>query len=331
MTAAVYSRFGGPDVVSIARRPTPRPRSGEVLVKVHAATVSAADHRARAKDIPRGLRTLSSFTLGFSTPRRPVLGMDIAGVVVAVGAEVTRYRPGDAVIAMLGARFGGHAEYAIVPEGAAIARKPEGLGFEDAAALVFGGVTAQAFLARAGLSSGAAVLVNGASGAVGTAAVQLAQSAGAIVTAVTSGANADLVRSLGAQRMIDHTRTDFVNDDATYDVIVDCVGNVPFAHLEPLIRPGGALLSVITDLRGMLSAGLRARRSGKRVIAGNVPYRSVDLAHVARLAEEGRFRPVVERVLDLADIAEAHRRVDTGRKRGNVVVRIAGSDTAERA
>lgn len=323
MKAAVYRRFGGPDVVGIEELPKPTPREGEVLVRVHATTVSAADYRSRTKDVPRGLKLPASLTLGFSKPRIRVLGMDVAGVVEAVGSGVTAFQVGDEVIAMLTGRFGGHAEYVTVPQDGAITAKPANLTFEESVALVFGGITAQAFLAEAELVPGATVLVNGASGAVGSAAVQLATIAGARVTAVCSGGNAELVRSLGAHRVIDYTTTDFTQESSAYDIVVDCVGNVSFDRLEPLIRPGGALLSVITDLTGVLTARGRSRRTGKHVIAGNVKLTSVHLSDVARLAAAGRFQPVIDRTFVLDDIAEAHRYVDTGRKKGNVVVRVA--------
>jgi len=324
MRAAVYRRFGGPDVVRIEHLPKPAPRPGEVLIKVHASTVSAADHRARTKDVPKGVKLLSSLTLGFLAPRVPVLGMDAAGVVEAIGDGVSAFQPGDEVIAMLGATFGGHAEYAIVSADAPITAKPAKLTFEEAVALVFGGITARAFLDRAEVGHGASVLVIGASGAVGSAAVQLAAHAGAHVTAVTSGGNADLVRSLGADRVIDYTTADFTEEAERYDVVVDCVGNVRFDRLERVLNPGGALLSVISDLAGMLTARSRSRRTGKRVIAGNVPFTSGQLAEVARLATAGLFRPVIDRTFDFSQITEAHRYVDTGRKRGSVVVRVAG-------
>jgi NADPH:quinone reductase-like Zn-dependent oxidoreductase len=322
MRAAVYRRFGGPEVVRIEDLPKPSPNAGEVLIRVHATTVSAADHRSRTKDVPKGVKLLSSLTLGFLRPRLRVLGMDIAGVVEAVGPEVTAFRPGDEVIAMLGGRFGGHAEYVTVPQHSAITRKPANLTFEESVALVFGGITARAFLDRAELRPGASVLVNGASGAVGSAAVQLAHVAGAHVTAVTSGANAGLVRSLGADRVIDYTTTDFSQEAGRYDIVVDCVGNVPFDRMDGVIRPGGALLSVIADLAGVVQARSRTRRTGKQIVAGNVPFTSEQLAQVARLADAGIVHPVIDRTFDLADIADAHRYVDTGRKKGNVVVRV---------
>lgn len=323
MNAAVYRRFGAPEVVRIEQRPKPSPRKGQVLVRVRATTVSAADYRARTKDVPKNLRLLSSLTLGFFRPRIPVLGMDVAGVVEAVGVGVTAFSPGDEVIAMLGSGFGGHAEYVTVAHDGAITLKPANLTFEEAAALVFGGITARAFLERAALTPGASILVNGASGAVGSAAVQLAHHAGARVTAVTSAGNADLVRSLGADRVIDYTATDFTRDPDRYDLVLDAVGNVPFDRLEPLINAGGALLSVMSDLTGVARASSRSRRTGKRIIAGNVPFTSEQLAHVAQLAETGGFRPVIDQTFKLSDIAQAHRYVATGRKKGNVVVRVA--------
>ncbi|WP_104137831.1 NAD(P)-dependent alcohol dehydrogenase [Arthrobacter sp. ZGTC131] len=323
MKAAVYHRFGGPDVVRIEEQTKPTPQRGELLVKVQATTVSAADYRARTKHVPKGLKLRSSVTLGFITPRIRVLGMDIAGVIESVGPDVARFKPGDEVIAMLGGKFGGHAEYVTVPQDGAITEKPANLTFEEAAALVFGGITAQAFLGRTSMDPGMSVLVNGASGAVGTAAVQLANIARAHVTAVCSGANAELVRSLGAETVIDYTKEDFTQAVAAYDIIVDCVGNVPFRQLQPLIKPGGALLSVITDLNGVLAAGLRSRRTGTHITAGNVPFIAADLAHIARLAETGQLRPVIDCTFDLTDIAEAHRHVSAGRKRGNAVVQVA--------
>jgi NADPH:quinone reductase-like Zn-dependent oxidoreductase len=322
MRAAVYHRFGGPENVRVEQVPTPTAGLDDVLIRVAASTVSIADHRARSRDIPRGLGLLAAFGIGAFRPKRPVLGMDVAGVVEAVGAEVTRFTPGDEVVAMLGGRFGGHAEYATVRQDGPVALKPPTMPFEDAVTLVFGGLTARGFLKQVELAPGASVLVNGASGAVGTAAVQLAAHAGAHVTGVCSGANRELVASLGADRVIDYTTDDFTAETTTYDVIVDCVGNAPFERVGHLLRPGGALLLVVTDLLGLLRAPLRRRRTGKLVTADVGKPTAEDLAFLVELAEAGRYRAVRDRTFDLDEIAEAHRFVDTGRKRGNVVLRI---------
>jgi NADPH:quinone reductase-like Zn-dependent oxidoreductase len=327
MRAAVYRRFGGPDLVRVEELPLPPVSRSDVVVRVHASTVSAADHRARSRNVPRGLWLLAAFGIGVLRPRHPVLGMDVAGVVEAVGADVTGYRPGDEVIAMLGARFGGHAEYAVVRQDDPIALKPLNMTFEDAVTLVFGGLTARGFLQQADVAPGARVLVNGAAGAVGTAAVQLAKHAGAQVTGVCSAANRDLVLSLGADRVIDYTTEDFATEaTAEYDVIVDCVGNAPFDRVKRLLKPGGALLLVVADLQGLLRAPLLSRRTGTVVTASAGKPTAKDLAYLVGLAEAGDYRAVRDRTYDLTEIAEAHRYVDTGHKRGNVVVRISSSE-----
>jgi NADPH:quinone reductase-like Zn-dependent oxidoreductase len=323
MTAAVHRRFGPPEVVRLERVPVPRPKADELLVRVHASTVSIADHRTRSRDLPKGLWLFGPLALGVFRPRKRVLGMDIAGVVESVGDEVSGFAPGDEVIAMLGGDFGGHAEYARVPQAKAIARKPRDLDMGEAAALVFGGHTALAFLGVVSIGPGTEVLVNGASSAVGAAAVQLAAARGATVTAVCGARNLALAADLGAAHVIDYEAEDFTRAPRTYDVIVDCVGNAAFERVEHLLKPGGALLLVIADLAGMASARRNSRRSGKLVTFTGAPVTHEDLAGLVRLAEEGRFRPVIDRTYALDEVVEAHRYVDGGHKTGNVVLRIA--------
>jgi len=323
MRAAVIHRFGGPEVVQVEQVPKPVPKADELLVRVHASTVSIADHRTRSRDLPKGMWFYVPLALGVFRPRKRVLGMDAAGVVEAVGDEVAGFAPGDEVIAMLGASFGAHAEYARVPQANAIALKPRNLTFEESASLVFGGYTALAYLNGVKLGPGSEVLVNGASGAVGTAVVQLAKQRGATVTGVCSAGKADLVRSLGADHVIDRAREDFAASGRTYDVIVECGGDAPFERVEHSLKPGGALLLVVTSLGGMLTASRHTRRSGKTVTFTPGPVSHEDLAGLSRLAEVGEIRPVIDRTYDLDDIVEAHRYVDSGRKRGNVVLRIA--------
>ncbi|RAM38539.1 NAD(P)-dependent alcohol dehydrogenase [Arthrobacter globiformis] len=326
MRAATYRRFGAPEVVHVEEIPKPSPRPDEVLIKVHASTVSAADHRARSRTVPAGLGIPTALGLGAFRPRHRVLGMDVAGVVEATGSAVSRFGVGDEVVAMLGAKFGGHAEYVTVVQDAAITAKPRTMGFEEAVTIVFGGLTARGFLARADVKPGDTVLINGASGAVGTAAVQLAKNMGAHVTAVCSNGNRDLVTSLGADRVIDYSAQDFAAGDHTYDVIVDCVGNAPFSRVSGSLNPGGKLLLVVADLKGILQASANTRRSGKLVTAGDLKlsYTADDLADLVRLAEAGRYRPVIDRTYTLSQIVQAHRFVDAGRKKGNAILRIAG-------
>jgi NADPH:quinone reductase-like Zn-dependent oxidoreductase len=322
MRAAVARRFGGPEVVAVEDVAKPVPGPGEVLVRLHASTVSIADHRIRAKDLPAGLGFLAVAVLGVFRPRKPVLGMEGAGVIEAVGADVTSFSPGDRVIVLRGSAMGCHAEYVTVPADGAIARIADTMSFEDAAALVFGGYTALSFLDQVDLRSGAEVLVNGASGAVGTAVVQLAAHAGARVTGVCSARNADLVRSLGAARVIDYASEDFATGDDRYDVVVECVGNAPFRRVRGILEPGGALLLVVADLRAMLSERGPSWRSRMLVTHTGSAFGGAVMRDLVAKAESGGIRPVIDRTYALDDIVEAHRYVDSGRKRGSVVVRI---------
>lgn len=322
MTAAVYRRFGAPEVVRLEQRAIPTPRPGEVLIRVHASTVSVADHRARARDVPAGLGLLAAVGLGVFRPSRPILGMDAAGVVAAVGSGVTAFIPGDRVIAAMGGAFGGHAEYVCVPADGAITRAPSIMSLDEAVTLVFGGIAAMGFFAQAPIGPGASVLVNGASGAVGTAAVQLASQLGADVTAVTSGGNAALVSSLGAARVIDYTREDFTAGGETYDVIVDCVGNIGVFASRRLLRAGGRHAAIAANPQVML------RALASRLLPGK-PYRSMyvvpsggAVAQFAGWFERGQMRVVLDRTYPLAQIAEAQAYVERGRSAGKVAISI---------
>ncbi|WP_421759267.1 NAD(P)-dependent alcohol dehydrogenase [Devosia sp.] len=324
MRAAVYRRFGGPEVVRIEEVPKPVPQAGEVLIKVMASTVSVADHRMRARDLPKGLGFFGPLVLGVFAPRKKILGMDVTGVVEGVGAGVRRFSPGDAVVGLTGVHFGGHGEYVCLKQDAALVAKPAEMSFEDAVALVFGGHTVSECIRRCPIKPGDAVLVNGASGAVGSAAVQVAKHFGAVVTAVTSAGNAELVRSLGADLVIDYAETDFAASGERYDVIFECVGNAPFERAGAALKPGGTLLLVIVDLEGMLNAKKNGRRSVTRVLPISFTPTSADVAFAIDLAQAGALRPVIDRTYELDQIVEAHRYVDSGRKRGNVVLRVAG-------
>jgi len=309
-------------VVQVEEVPKPVPKADEVLVRVHATTVSMADHRMRSRDLPKGLGFLGPLVLGIFGPRKPILGMDLAGVIEAVGADVTRFKPGDEVIAMPGPEFAAHAEYKVMRETAAIALKPANLDYAEAVSIVFGGQPALVFLRRGGVKAGDEVLINGASGSVGAAAVMIAKGLGATVTGVCSGANAELVRSLGADHVVDYRTEDFATGGKQYDAIMDCVGNAPFERVRGAIKPGGSLLLVIADLKGMFNASGNSRRSGIRVNASDVKPSASDLADLARLAEAGVLKPLIDRRYTLDEIVEAHRYVDTFRKRGSLVVTL---------
>jgi NADPH:quinone reductase-like Zn-dependent oxidoreductase len=321
MRAAVIHRFGGPERVVIEERPRPVPKKNEVLIRVHASTVSIADYRVRTKDLPKGLGFFGPLALGVFRPRRPVLGMDVAGAVEQVGSAVTRFAVGDRVIAMPGARFGGHAEYLAMQQDAALAHAPKGWSHENAVSILFGGVTALTFLRLYPLAAGMRVLINGASGATGSSAVQIAKHYGAHVTGITT--HGDVVMRLGADEVIDYRREDFTALGRQWDVVFDCVGNAPFERVSSSIRQGGALLMVISDLRGMLAARRNSRRLGGVVSNDNRAATAADLELLAALAEDGSLRPVIERVYEFDEIREAHARVGENRKVGNLVLRVS--------
>lgn len=323
MRAAVYDRFGAPEVVRLAEVPVPRPGPSDILIRVVASTVSAADHRMRARDLPAGIGLLAMPVVGLFRPRRRILGMDFAGTVAAVGSEVTRFAPGDDVVGMTGSAFGGHAELLVLPESAAIATKPADLTHEEALALVFGGHTISECIRRREIRPGDDVLVNGASGAVGSAAVQVAKHFGAHVTAVASADNAGLLARLGADRVIDYRTEDFAAGSETYDVVFDCVGNAPFERVDRVLKPGGALLQVAADFKALVSAKGQTRRSGKLVAPITFTPAASDVAFATRLYGDGGLKPVIDRNYAFDEIVEAHRYVDTGRKRGSVIVQIA--------
>ncbi|MEZ4409034.1 MAG: NAD(P)-dependent alcohol dehydrogenase [Polyangiales bacterium] len=320
--AAVVTRYGAPEVIALREIPLPTPGPRELRVRVKATTVSSGDARLRGCRVPAGMGLPMRLAFGWKVPRQPVLGTECAGVVDAVGDAVTRFKVGDAVVAFPGAKMGAHAEFVCVGEDGRVAMKPEALSWGEAAALLFGGTAAMHYLREAGVKRGERVLVLGASGAVGVAAVQLARVEGAEVTAVCSAANADLVRELGAGRVIDYAVEDFTRDAARWDVIVDCVGVTDYARCRPVLAPGGRLARVACDLAGQLAAPFQGRLSGHRVIAGVAAERAGDVRRLAELASEGAYRAVIDDTVPLARIAEAHARVDSGHKRGSVVVTV---------
>lgn len=307
MKAVVYTRYGPPEVLQSAEIAKPIPKDNEVLIKVHATTVTVGDTRMRSFTVPRGQWLPARLYLGVRKPKRAILGMELAGEVEAVGKRVTRFQVGDAVFAStFEVGFGGYAEYKCLPENGMLAIKPANLSFAEAAASVGGGMTALRCIEQGRIQPGQKVLIYGASGAVGTNAVQIAsRHLGAEVTGVCSTANLDLVRSLGAVRVIDYTRDDFTRDGPIYDVVFDAVAKVAPAHARKALKTTGVYLNVHKD----------SDASAK--------VRNAELLVLKELIEAGKLRPVVDRVYPLAQIVEAHRYVDQGHKRGNVVITVA--------
>lgn len=305
MRAAFCTRYGAPEVLQIRDVAKPIPRTNELCIRIFATAVTASDCIVRSFDVPPKFRFLMGLAIGFKRPRQPILGMVLAGEVESVGAEVTRFKPGDHVYAFTGRRFGTYAEYTCVRKDALIAMKPTTLTYDEAAAVPYGGLLALHFLRKGGIQAGGRVLIYGASGAIGTSAVQLARYFGASVAGVCSSANLDMVKGLGADPVIDYTREDFTKRDERYDLILNAVGKRK-AQLEcqDALTPSGRFITV----------------------DDGSPNLSVeDLLLLKKLAEDGSLKPVIDRVFPLEQIVDAHRYVDLGHKKGNVVVTVGQS------
>lgn len=326
MKAIVYERYGPPEVLQFKEVVKPTPKDHEVLIRTYATTVTSGDYRVRSLNVPTGFGLIMRLVFGVTRPKQPILGSELSGVVESVGKDVRKFKAGDQVFAFSDTAMGCYAEYKCMPEDGALAIKPANLTYEEAAALSFGGTTALDFLRRGKLQSGGKVLINGASGGVGTAAVQLARYFGADVTGVCSTANLELVRSLGANHVIDYTEEDFTQNGETYDVIVDSAGTAPFSRSKTSLKERGRLLMVLGGLPDMLRIPWVSMTSNKKVIAGPASGRAEDLRFLAELAEAGQYKPVIDRCYPFEQIIEAHRYVDTGRKKGNVVITLEHDD-----
>lgn len=329
MLAYSYAKYGSPDVIAQVTVPTPRPKSNEVLVRIYATTVSAGDWRARSLTMPKGLGLMGRLVFGVNGPRKPILGTEFSGVVEAVGAEVTRFQPGDAVIGFPGASFGAHAEFITMPAGGKLVAKPENITFEEAAAIPFGATTAYDFLVnKAKLQQGETVLINGASGSVGSACVQIAKHLGAHVTAVCSGQNAEMVRGLGADRVIDYRTQNVVEMGTQYDMVVDTVGTLPWVQAKHAIRDGGKMVLIAGITSDMVLGGLKACLAGKKMVSGVASEHRDILEAVVKLAAQGVLQPVIDRRYAFDELKAAHAHVDAGHKKGNVVVTVKSHDRA---
>lgn len=323
MRAVVYDKYGPPEVLRLEEVERPAPKDDEALVKIHATTVTRTDCGLRSAEY-----FISRFFTGLLRPKRKILGIELAGVVEAVGASVTEFEVGEEVF---GVGAGAHAEYVCVREGGALAHKPVGMSFEEAAAVCDGAALALACLRKADLRKGQSILVYGASGSVGTAAVQLAKYFEAEVTAVCNTKNVELVRSLGADRVIDYTQEDFTKNGETYDIVFDAVGKHSFRRCRRSLKPGGIYSE--TDLGFMWQVpvlALLTRWSNKRVVLGMTRYSKKDVLFLKELIEAGRYRAVVDRRYPLEDVVEATRYVETGQKTGNVVLTVSCEELAGR-
>ena len=315
MKAAVYRRYGPPEVVQIATVKTPVPKKNEMLVRVRATSVCAADWRARSGD-----PFLVRFIAGLLRPKIRVLGMEFAGTIVEVGKDVRQFGVGERVFGLTGFKFGCHAQYVCVPQDGRIATTPANIPDEDAAGVCFGALTALTFLRKGELKSGQNVLVYGASGSVGTFAVQLAKHFGARVTGVSSTANLDLVRSLGADDVVDYTQADFSKAGHVYDMVFDAVGKSGFWRMRALKR-GGHYVLVAAPIVASWLWRLWTRMTGAaRIVGGITRGENGDLELIRDLMGQGAIRTIIDRRYSLDDIREAHRYVQCGHKKGNVIV-----------
>lgn len=326
MKAIVYTEYGPADVLKLKEVPKPTPRDNEVLIKVHAATVTTGDVNMRGFTfVPPGFGFLPRLMFGLRKPKKNILGVEAAGVIESIGRNVSLFKPGDQVFGINSGDIGAYAEYVCWPEKRALAIKPSTITYEEAAAVPFGAGTALYFLRDlAKIQPGQRILINGASGNVGVYAVQLAKYYGAEVTGVCSTANVELVRSLGADKVIDYTKEDFRKYGEKYNIIFDTVvGKTSFSSCENSLKPKGLYLAVAGGLREMGQMLWTSIRGGKKVLAGSPSERKDELMFIKKLIDTGKIKPVIDRRYPLEQTADAHRYVDTGRKRGSVVITVA--------
>jgi NADPH:quinone reductase-like Zn-dependent oxidoreductase len=325
MRAVVCTEYGPPEVLEIRSVPTPVPKDNEALIKIHATTVVLGDCEVRGFNFTQygiGMRLLLRLGFGLRGPRRKILGQQLAGEIVEVGKDVDKFKVGDPVFSSTGLRLGAYAEYVCLPESATMAIKPEKMSFEEASTIPIGGLEALHFMRLAKIQPNQRVLINGAGGSIGTIAVQLAKHYGAEVTAVDSSGKFDILRSLGAEHLIDYRIEDFTKNGETYDVIFDIVGKASFTgSLESLNEDGIFLLGNGTLPRGAKSD---AEREGKTAIAGPADYTTEGLVHLRELIDEGAIQAVIDKTYRLEEMVDAHRFVEQGGKKGNVVVRMNG-------
>jgi NADPH:quinone reductase-like Zn-dependent oxidoreductase len=328
MKAIIWTKYGSADGLQLREVAKPTPNDNEVLIKIHAATAATPDTEFRRLKLPLLFAIPLRLYIGFIKPTRiTILGTEFAGEIVSAGKDVTLYHPGDQVYGYTGLGMGTYAEYICLPEkpsalASVMAKKPENITYEEAAAVPFGGLEALHSLGRIGIQHGQKVLIVGAGGSIGTYSVQLAKHYGAEVTGVDSGGKLDMLRSIGADHVIDYTREDFTKNGQKYDVIMDTIGGSPFAGSVRSLNDNGTYLNVNPKMIQRLQMGWSAGRSNKKLLSWEPGYTTENLLRLKELIEAGKIKPVIDRRYPLEQTAEAHRYVDTGQKKGNVVITV---------
>lgn len=323
MKAVVCTRYGPPEVLQIREIEKPVPKDNEILIRIHATTVTVADFRIRSFTIPPSFWLPARIALGIRRPRKSILGVELAGVIESVGKDVKLFRKGDQVFAATLKDFGAYAEYVCLPEDGPVALRPTSITFGEAAAIPIGARTALHYLRRGKIERGQKVLIYGASGSVGTYAVQLARHFGASVTGICSSVNAAMVRSLGAEKVIDYTEKDFTRKLETYDIIFMAVDRWPFSDCNKFLDKEGVYLNITAPLRSPRMMWTAMTTKKKIIVGENPPDAAEDLVFLKGLVDAGVLKPVIDRTYTLDQIVEAHRYVDKGHKKGNVVITVS--------
>ena len=324
MKAIVHTKYGPPEELQLMEVDKPVPGDKEVLIKIHATTVTTTDCNARNFTfVPKSFMLFARIMFGFKKPKINILGIDLAGEIEAVGKDVKLFKVGDQVFGSPGTKFGGHAEYCYVPENGALAIKPADMSWEEAAAISLAGNTALFFIRDlAKIKAGQKILIHGASGAIGTYAVQLATYYGAEVTGVCSATNAEMVKSLGADKVIDYTKEDFTKSNERYDFVFNVVGKTTFSQCKDILKPQGIYLDNMLELKNILKMILTSITGGKKIKGGVSTERAENLNFFIELIKSGKLKPVIDRCFPLERTAEAFHYVEQGHKKGNVIITI---------
>ena len=323
MKAIVWTKYGPPDVLELREVDKPSPKDDEVLIRIYATTVTAGDSEMRSLKFPIYLSLPMRIWIGLRKPRGTTIpGTELAGEVEATGKEVTLFSPGDQVFGSAGLQFGANAEYICLPQEGAVAIKPANMTYEEAASVPFGGRDALHFLRKGNVRSGQKILINGAGGSIGTFAVQLAKHLGAEVTAADSTEKLDMLRSIGADQVVDYTQEDFTKNGETYDVIFDVVGKISLSPGDRSLKQNGTFLSANPGLSQMVGGLWTRIRSDKNVVMQTASPTPKDLIFLRELIEEGKIKSVIEKSYPLEQIVQAHRYVETGQKKGNLVITV---------